>query len=374
MLVQVQHRAHHARRGRRAAAELKELCRTAGVRVLDVVDAAAAAGRSALPHRQGQARRAGHARAAGRRHHARLRSRPDAGAGAHHQRRDRAQGHRSHHADPRHLRAARAERATASCRSSWRSSSTRCRGLHEKDTMMSRLTGGIGGRGPGETKLEVNRRRARDQHPSARAADRAARQAARAAALAAHQERAAGRVDRRLHQRRQVDAAQHAHPGRRARRGQAVRHARSDLAAAALSRRSARSSSPTPSASSAICRRIWSPRSAPRSRSWPRPICCCTSSTPPIRRARRTSRAVERILDELELGEKPRLLVFNKCDKLRRGAGDRAGGGARASRSPSAPRTRARPSRCWWRWSASCGRRTSSSTSRSSPAATSYFF
>lgn len=35
--------------------------------------------------------------------------------------------------------------------------------LQEKNTMMSRLTGGIGGRGPGETKLEVNRRRAREK-------------------------------------------------------------------------------------------------------------------------------------------------------------------------------------------------------------------
>jgi len=35
--------------------------------------------------------------------------------------------------------------------------------LIEKNTMMSRLTGGIGGRGPGETKLELNRRRARDR-------------------------------------------------------------------------------------------------------------------------------------------------------------------------------------------------------------------
>ncbi len=35
--------------------------------------------------------------------------------------------------------------------------------LAEKNTMMSRLTGGIGGRGPGETKLEINRRRARDR-------------------------------------------------------------------------------------------------------------------------------------------------------------------------------------------------------------------
>jgi GTP-binding protein HflX len=35
--------------------------------------------------------------------------------------------------------------------------------LATKNTAMSRLTGGIGGRGPGETKLEINRRRARDR-------------------------------------------------------------------------------------------------------------------------------------------------------------------------------------------------------------------
>ena len=35
--------------------------------------------------------------------------------------------------------------------------------LVEKNTMMSRLTGGIGGRGPGETKLEMSRRRARER-------------------------------------------------------------------------------------------------------------------------------------------------------------------------------------------------------------------
>jgi GTP-binding protein HflX len=35
--------------------------------------------------------------------------------------------------------------------------------LHEKSTMLSRLTGGIGGRGPGETKLEIDRRRARER-------------------------------------------------------------------------------------------------------------------------------------------------------------------------------------------------------------------
>ncbi len=35
--------------------------------------------------------------------------------------------------------------------------------LVEKNTMMSRLTGGIGGRGPGESKLEITRRRARER-------------------------------------------------------------------------------------------------------------------------------------------------------------------------------------------------------------------
>ena len=35
--------------------------------------------------------------------------------------------------------------------------------LSDKSVGMSRLTGGIGGRGPGETKLEINRRRARDR-------------------------------------------------------------------------------------------------------------------------------------------------------------------------------------------------------------------
>jgi GTP-binding protein HflX len=35
--------------------------------------------------------------------------------------------------------------------------------LVAKNTMMSRLTGGIGGRGPGETKLEINRRRVRER-------------------------------------------------------------------------------------------------------------------------------------------------------------------------------------------------------------------
>ncbi len=54
-------------------------------------------------------------------------------------------------------------RATASSRWSWRSSSYALPWLSLKDNSLSRLTGGIGGRGPGETKLEVGRRRAKER-------------------------------------------------------------------------------------------------------------------------------------------------------------------------------------------------------------------
>ena len=90
-------------------AELRELCRTAGVQVLDVVVQRREPARPPLRRR---ARQAGGDRAArqpaGRRA-ADLRPRPDPGAGARDQRRDRAQGDRSDDADPRHLRPARAQ-------------------------------------------------------------------------------------------------------------------------------------------------------------------------------------------------------------------------------------------------------------------------
>jgi GTP-binding protein HflX len=51
--------------------------------------------------------------------------------------------------------------------------------LQDKNTMMSRLVGGIGGRGPGETRLEINRRRARERiHRLEQEVDRTRRQRA----------------------------------------------------------------------------------------------------------------------------------------------------------------------------------------------------
>ena len=41
--------------------------------------------------------------------------------------------------------------------------STCCPRLAQSDDSLSRLAGGIGGRGPGETKLEIDRRRVRDR-------------------------------------------------------------------------------------------------------------------------------------------------------------------------------------------------------------------
>jgi GTP-binding protein HflX len=82
---------------------------------------------------------------------------------------------------------------------------------------MSRLAGGIGGRGPGETKLEVDRRRVRD----------------RIRRLERELERVA--LDRRIHQYREVDAPQLPDPKRGHCGRPAVRDARSVIAAPALS-------------------------------------------------------------------------------------------------------------------------------------------
>ena len=57
-------------------------------------------------------------------------------------------------------------------------------------------------------------------------------------------------------------------------------------------------------------------RSAPRSRSWPTPTCSSTSSTRPTPIAISTSARSRASSRDLGLGDKPRILVWNKADRL----------------------------------------------------------
>ena len=143
---------------------------------------------------------------------------------------------------------------------------------------LERLGGGVGTRGPGESQLETDRRLARRRISLLK--ERLAR-AARAARRAAQGAEALGDADRgarRLHERRQVDAAERAHRRRGLGREPAVRDARPDHARLRRTTASA-TSSPTRSASSAACRRSSSRASRRRSRRRSSPISCSTSST-----------------------------------------------------------------------------------------------
>ena len=110
---------------------------------------------------------------------------------------------------------------------------TRMRG---KGHILSRLGAGVNMRGPGETKLEVDRRvvrqriqtlRRRIDHMARTRRTQRARRAAR---------RGTADRPRRLHERRQVHAAQRAHRRRRLGARQAVRDARPHVAVVPLSR------------------------------------------------------------------------------------------------------------------------------------------
>ena len=122
----------------------------------------------------------------------------------------RPQGRRSHAAHSRHLRAARAHaRRQAAGRARAAEVPAAAAGRVASDAL-SRLGGGIGTRGPGETKLETDRRRIRHRISDPVEGHRHGAPAAGAAARAAAQGRGADRRARRLHQRRQDDALQRA--------------------------------------------------------------------------------------------------------------------------------------------------------------------
>ncbi len=92
-------------------------------------------------------------------------------------------------------------------------------------------------------------------------------------------QRSLHRLPRRLHQCRQIDALQHPHRRRHARRGQAVCHARHQDAGLEAGAWDGGAAAATRSGSSATCRTIWLPASGrPRKRPCT-PTCSCTSST-----------------------------------------------------------------------------------------------
>ena len=89
-------------------------------------------------------------------------------------------------------------------------------------------TGGVGTRGPGETKIETDRRRIRSQMSKLRRQLKAMETVPRHPARGAAPGRGAGGRDRRVHERREVEPAQPHHRRGGAGRERALRHPRSD--------------------------------------------------------------------------------------------------------------------------------------------------
>ena len=152
--------------------------------------------------------------------------------------------------------------------------------LRGRGTELSQQGAGIGTRGPGETQLEVDRRRSAAPHPTARA--RPARTSARPATTQ--------RKARRRRDLPTVALVGYTNAGKstllnrltargRARREPAVLDARSRPPAGCGCPAARRCCCPTRSGSSAACRTSSSRRSGRRSKRWSTPTCCCTSST-----------------------------------------------------------------------------------------------
>ena len=182
-----------------------------------------------------------------------------------------------------------------------------------RDDSLSRLAGGIGGRGPGETKLEIDRRRVRDRITALERRIEPLPGPA-GAPQAAQRARAAGHLDRRLHQRRQVDAAQRPHRLQGGGRGHALRDARSHQPPATLPR----------------AREVIITDTVGFIRDLPDDLVTAFRATleelgdadlllhvvdAADQRQEGQVAAVEGILRDLGLAEKPRLLVYNKADR-----------------------------------------------------------
>ena len=247
-------------------------------------------------------------------------------------------GRRPHAADPRHLRPARAQRRGQA--------PGRARAARVQPAADARHVAAP--RAPRRRRRHARPRRvaARDRPPPRAAAGLAAQGAAEGAREAARDPpqgaaplRDADDRARRLHERRQVDAAERAHRRRRLRRQPALRDARPDDARV-RARRAGATSSPTRSASSAGCRTSSSRASRRRSRRRSSPTSSCTSPTPPRREERLDGAARARsngVLDEIGAAELPIELVLNKIDAV-----DALGRRRLANRFPDALQVSAR--------------------------------
>jgi len=156
-----------------------------------------------------------------------------------------------------------------------------------EDDALSRLTAGIGGRGPGETKLEIGRRRAKETRDPTSKHSEDAGQTATAAKAPAWPRRHPDRGHRRLHERR-ARARPHTMTTPTTGRGQAVRDARHRSRAPSVFPKRGGRSSPTRSVSSATPKD--SSRHSARRRRDGRCRFVRTSSTRAIRPSKNTSR------------------------------------------------------------------------------------
>ena len=93
---------------------------------------------------------------------------------------------------------------------------------------LSRQTGGIGTRGPGETQLEVDRRRVQERICAARTRAGIGAENASHSATRAKTPSVAGRCSSRLYERGEIDFSESAYGRGRGSRGQTFRHAGSD--------------------------------------------------------------------------------------------------------------------------------------------------
>ncbi len=186
--------------------------------------------------------------------------------------------------------------------------------LAGRGVLLSRLGGGIGTRGPGETKLETDRRRIRQRIQVDPARDRAGAPRAAHAAGGPRARFRPRRGARRLHQRRQVDALQRPHSFRRRRLRPALHDPRPPGATRCgwgRPRRPARGHrrlhpEAAPSGS-------WPP-SEPPSRRWSRPTSLLHVLDASAEDVEEREAAVEAVLREIGAADNERIVVLNKAD------------------------------------------------------------